>query len=112
MLAVAVLLGLFLSPQVGLAAPAAHAAAHGQPVLAALKPQLRPGIVGGIVGGAGISLCALLFLPHLPPEFVAAGRKLSLPISARLLYGGISEEILLRWGFMTLLVWLPYRFVQ
>jgi membrane protease YdiL (CAAX protease family) len=28
------------------------------------------------------------------------------PLPMRLLYGGITEEVLLRWGFMTLLVWL------
>jgi len=33
-------------------------------------------------------------------------------VAARLLYGGITEEILLRWGLMTLLAWLPWRFLQ
>jgi len=29
-----------------------------------------------------------------------------------LLYGGITEELLLRWGVMTLLVWLAWRLFQ
>uniref|UniRef100_UPI002FE1CAAC CPBP family intramembrane glutamic endopeptidase n=1 Tax=Noviherbaspirillum sp. TaxID=1926288 RepID=UPI002FE1CAAC len=28
------------------------------------------------------------------------------------LYGGITEEVLLRWGVMTLIAWLGWRFVQ
>jgi hypothetical protein len=112
MLAVAVLIGLFLAPQVGLGAPVARAVVKRESVMAALRPQIRPGIVGGVIGGAGISVVAWLFLPLLPEEFIAAGRELSLPLPARMLYGGISEEILMRWGFMTLLVWLPYRFLK
>jgi hypothetical protein len=108
-LAVAVLIGVFLAPQVGLRAPAAQAAVNRQSLMAALRPQIRPGIVGGIAGGVGISVVAFLFLPLLPLEFIEAARRLSLPFSARLLYGGVSEEIIMRWGFMTLLVWLPYR---
>jgi len=34
------------------------------------------------------------------------------PILARVLYGGITEEVLLRWGLMTALVWLWWRLVQ
>lgn len=29
-----------------------------------------------------------------------------------MLYGGITEELLLRWGLMTALVWLAWRFLQ
>ena len=30
----------------------------------------------------------------------------------RVLYGGITEELLLRWGVMTLLLWTPWRLFQ
>lgn len=29
-----------------------------------------------------------------------------------MLYGGVTEEILVRWGLMTLLVWALWRFLQ
>ncbi len=112
LLVVAVLVGVFLAPQVGLSAPAAEAAVSRRSVIDALRPQLLPGIGGGLAGGIAISAFSLMLLPHLPAEFVAAGRKLSLPLATRMLYGGISEEILMRWGLMTFLVWLPYRTVQ
>ncbi len=35
-----------------------------------------------------------------------------LPVPTRLLYGGITEELLLRWGFMTLVVWIGWRIFQ
>lgn len=34
------------------------------------------------------------------------------PLPTRLLYGGITEELLLRWGLMTLLVWAAWRLFQ
>jgi hypothetical protein len=40
----------------------------------------------------------------------AFNRLVSLP--TRLLYGGITEEILLRWGVLTLLVWVAWRIFQ
>jgi membrane protease YdiL (CAAX protease family) len=33
-----------------------------------------------------------------------------MPLSVRVLYGGITEEVLLRWGFMTVVAWLAWRF--
>jgi hypothetical protein len=35
-----------------------------------------------------------------------------LPIPTRLLYGGLTEEVLIRWGLMTLLVWIAWRLFQ
>lgn len=33
-------------------------------------------------------------------------------MAARLLYGGITEELLLRWGLMSALLWLFWRLLQ
>ena len=114
LLILAVLTGVGLAPKVGLASPAAEAAASGGNVAAALRPQLLPGIAGGLIGGAAIVLIAFLFTPFLPS---AAAERISelgkfLPLPARILYGGITEEVLLRWGFMTLLVWLGWKIFQ
>ena len=35
-----------------------------------------------------------------------------LPLPTRLLYGGLTEELLLRWGLMTLIVWTAWRLFQ
>jgi membrane protease YdiL (CAAX protease family) len=114
LLSVAVLVGVALASRVGLYAPAAEAAAGRGNIAAALKPQIAPGLAGGLAGGVAILATWLLWRPFLPVEFVARAERLnqSLPILTRLLYGGIIEELLLRWGLMTFLVWLAWRLLQ
>jgi hypothetical protein len=114
LLALAVLAGVALAHRVGLSSPAAEAAASGNPVWPALKPQIVPGIIGGLLGGGAIVAATLMVKPFLSAETVeriaAFGRLVPLP--TRLLYGGITEELLLRWGLMTLLVWAAWRLLQ
>ena len=107
-LALAVWAGCALASKGGLRAPVFEALAGSTPVVAALRPLLVSGLLGGLVGGA--FLVALSYAT--PPELAAAAQKIVLPLSARLLYGGITEELLLRWGVMSLVLWLLWRFVQ
>ena len=113
-LLVAVLLGVILAPKVGLSSPVAEAAVSGGDIFLALKPQIVPGIIGGIAGGGAIVLIALVLGPFIAPEVSEAFSRLGnfLPLITRLLYGGITEELLLRWGLMTLLVWAAWRWFQ
>jgi len=113
-LSIAVLLGVVLADRVGLSSPAAEAAASRGNLWAVFKPQIVPGLIGGLAGGIAIPLAWLLWKPFLPALFVTRAESLnkSLPFPTRLLYGGITEELLLRWGVMTLLVWLPWRLLQ
>lgn len=114
LLTMAVAIGMGLASKVGLSAPGAEAAAHGRSVMAAMRPQWVPGVLGGIAGGALIVLVSAATRPFLAPAVVARisefGRITPLPM--RFLYGGITEELLLRWGFMTLLVWAAWRWFQ
>jgi hypothetical protein len=114
LLSIAVLIGVALAHRVGLSSPAAEALAGGGNLVAALKPQVVPGLIGGLAGGIAIPLAWLLWKPFLPPTFVTRAEQLnrSLPFPTRLLYGGITEELLLRWGVMSLLVWLAWRLFQ
>jgi hypothetical protein len=107
-LALAVWAGVALAPKVGLRAPVFEAVAGSSPIAAALCPQLVPGLLGGLAGGA--FLVALSYIS--PSELTAAAQKSTLPLSARILYGGITEELMLRWGLMSLLLWLSWRFIQ
>jgi membrane protease YdiL (CAAX protease family) len=114
LVAVAVLIGVGLAPKVGLSAPAAEAAASGGEVRSALTPQIVPGILGGVAGAGSLVLTATVLKPFLSSETLVRLGEFGnvLPIPARLLYGGITEEVLLRWGFMTLLVWAAWRLFQ
>lgn len=67
-----------------------------------------PGLLAGVLGGA------LLFIVpgNAPPDLAEVQDRMELPLLARVLYGGITEELLLRWGLMTALAWLAWRFAQ
>lgn len=108
LVALAVWIGLVTASSVGLHAPVAEAAISGYPMMPALKPQLVPGIVAGIASGL------LLFVANgsAPDEWVEAQAQYYPPLVARMLYGGITEELLLRWGLMSAVVWLFWRFLQ
>jgi membrane protease YdiL (CAAX protease family) len=93
---------------VGLRAPAFEAFVTGRPVGPALRPQLLPGLIAGVLGG--IALFAAF--RYAPAAVAQLQDRFAIPIVARVLHGGISEELLLRWGLMTALTWLAWRFLQ
>lgn len=108
LLALAVAVGVWLAPRVGLSAPAMSAWVAGQPVAPALRPQWLPGVCGGVAGAAwlwGLSLVQPAALRPADPDS-------AMPLLVKLLYGGITEELLMRWGVMTLLLWLLWRLGQ
>src|SRR6266850_7024225 len=114
LLSVAVFVGVSLAPKVGLFTPAFEAWARRDSFITALKPQIIPGLIGGAAGGVAIILSWVLGKPFLPPQFVMRAVEMNrlLPLPTRLLYGGITEELLLRWGVLTLLVWAAWRLFQ
>ncbi|MEH6999868.1 MAG: CPBP family intramembrane glutamic endopeptidase [Limnobacter sp.] len=109
LVALVVWLGVSLAPKVGLSAPAFEAAATKQSVAAALRPQLFPGFLGGLLGGFGLFAIGGY---ASPAEIADVGQSFTVPLLARVLYGGITEELILRWGLMTVLVWIAWRVLQ
>lgn len=109
LLLLAVLAGVQLAPKVRLAAPGAAELAAGNSWYRAMTPQLLPGVFGGVGSGLLLVVISKLSLSFLPPAFLSAAPT---PLPIRFLYGGITEEILLRWGVMTVLLWLGWRFGQ
>ena len=111
---VAVLVGVALAAKVGLHAPAAEAAANGEDLLAKIKPQILPGVIAGLLSGVAIVLSWVVAKPFFTDEFIERAEQFNklLPAITRFLYGGFTEEILLRWGFMTFLVWALWRLFQ
>jgi membrane protease YdiL (CAAX protease family) len=114
LLSIAIFTGLQLAPAVGLSAPASEALARGDSFASALKPQILPGLIFGLVTGIVLLASWILFRPSLPQMFVTRAEKFNtlIPFLTRLLYGGITEELLLRWGVLTLLVWIFWRVFQ
>lgn len=105
LLALAVALGVWLAPRVGLQAPAVSAWLAGRPAGPSLRAQLLPGIVGGVAGAAWLWVLSRLAPTALQPSDPAS----AMPLVVKLLYGGITEELMVRWGVMTLLLWLGWR---
>lgn len=105
---IAALVGASLAPRVGLAAPAVAAVAGRGSVLNALRPQVVPGFVGGALG----AIVILGFYAFAPEALKVIQPDTPLPLVVRVLYGGITEEVLVRWGLMTVLVWVGWKVMR
>ena len=108
LLGLAVWAGIAQAGKVGLRAPAFEAFATRGSVRDALRPQWRPGLAGGIAVGAMLVLAWAM----QPAALAAVNTTMSIPLPVRVLYGGVTEEMLLRWGVMSLLLWALWRGVQ
>lgn len=109
--ALALAVGAALAPRVGLGAPLIDAALAGRPVGLLLRRQLPTAVIGAAVVAA-ILLAYQQFVAPALTEGSAAGARLAafeLPLVTRLLYGGIVEEVMTRWGLVSLFVWLLAR---
>ncbi len=103
-LALFVWAGVALAPKVGLRAPGFAALVSGQSVAPVLRRQLWPGVLGGLA----VAVIPWYFTSHgLIVELHSPGS-----VITAVLYGGITEEIMLRWGVMTVLFWLGWRWLQ
>lgn len=100
-----VVLGAYCSPRVSLRTPLVDAWLQESWSDIKVVPTVLPAVAGGILGGLAIVLFSRMSMPHLPPVFIAKAEIFSPPLYTRLLYGGITEELLIRWGLMSFFVW-------
>lgn len=81
-----------------------------------LRPQLIASLALGAAGGAVVlMLDQLIFKLVMPAWFAKAGALEPNPwtgLVVGVLYGGITEELLLRWGLMSLLAWALWKLVR
>lgn len=108
LLAFAIWVGAKYAPPVGLHAPFLEALSSSQPALVKLRPQLVPALLAAVFGGV-LLVAFARFAPH---QIAVLQGEVALPMFARVLYGGVTEELLLRWGLMSFLTWLLWRLVQ
>lgn len=102
-------LGTAFAHRVGLEAPFFQAIVSREGVLEAFMGQLIPGLIGGVWGTAVfLGAYYFIFRPRLDTKTVDCmeGLRLEMGIWGRVLYGGIAEEVIARWGCMSFLVWL------
>lgn len=95
--------GALLAHRFGLVSAIAHGNGW-----ARFRSSLLTSFGTGILTGAAVTAADRLLFSSLIPEFFASARKLSHgPVDALLIgvfFGGITEEIVTRWGLMSLLV--------
>jgi hypothetical protein len=106
---IAILIGTALHDKVNLQIPSIKALLKIETPQLSFKEQLKSGLILGTLAGVLITLIASFFQSFLPAEFIALGSKVQITPTARLLYGGITEELLMRFGFMTLVVWIIFK---
>jgi hypothetical protein len=116
LIGLATALGLWLGPKVGLGAPQIYGLVRGdRAARSGVRALLLPSALWGLLVGAAI---VLLDLWAFAPRLAASGSSISTlqpPAWQGLLasvYGAVVEELLLRLGLMTLLVWVGVRLTR
>lgn len=105
LLTAAVYAGARLAHRTGLQAPLLSAWLDNRPLAPALRALCMPAVGGGLCGVAILAA----YRSVLPPDLKPLLQDHAVPLAVRLLYGGVTEEILLRWGLMSLLAWGLWR---
>jgi hypothetical protein len=114
MLLVAVAVGVLLAPRVDLRAHLAARMGAGEQPARSLRGEAPLAFGLGLGTALVIAAADLMVTPFIPEleTLQAQQAPLLARLAAGMLYGGIVEELLLRWGIMTLIVWLGWRLVQ
>lgn len=73
---------------------------------------LKYGLAGGILAGILLSFISLSFEPQLPEEFTKATKGPDLSIITKLMYGGIAEELMLRFGIMSVIMFALFKITR
>lgn len=115
LLAGGVALGLVLAPRLGLRSHLAERAAGGPPVLRALRGEVGIAVALGVAADAVVLALELgVFQPWMGEagRALAEGSYTPTLLLAGLLYGGITEELMVRWGVLSLLAWAGWKLLQ
>lgn len=104
-----IFIGSFCARQVWLSAPLIENIITNQPWQRIAIRQLKPAIIAGTLGAVLIVIFSSLMTSFLPDEFIEGSKKFQPSWYARIFYGGICEEILVRWGLLSLLVWTGHK---
>lgn len=115
LLAVAVVIGALLAHRVGLRSLVAERVRQGTAVWPQLRPHIPLAFAAGLIFAVITVALDRLINPFANAEFLSEPLAETNPVGQLilgLLYGGITEELLLRWGIMSLLVWLGWRGLQ
>ena len=105
LLALPVGVGVWLGPRLGLSAPLLTTWVAGRSPQRAVRYLTLPGLAGGVVGAAWLVTLALAW----PDDLTLIDPVYAMPLGAKMLYAGITAELVMRLGGMTLVMWLLWR---
>jgi hypothetical protein len=115
LLAISVAVGTLLAHRVGLRSLVAEKVRYGTAIWPRLRPHIPMAFVAGIIFLIVVVVLDLVIAPFADVELLdegAAETNILMRLLVGVFYGGITEELLLRWGFMSLLLWIGWRVVQ
>lgn len=115
LLAIAVTIGVLLAHRIGLRSLVAERVRLGTAVWPNLRPHIPLAFGAGLVFAIVVLGLDQLMNPFANAEIIGEMPNEGNPfmqLLMGLLYGGITEELLLRWGMMSLLAWLGWRVFQ
>ncbi len=112
LLLVSVIIGTILFDKVKLSVPTITFLLKSENGHISFFDQLKYGILLGLITGILTTAVGLIFKSSLPQEFIELGNKIKITTIARFAYGGFTEELLMRFGFMTLIVWLVFKITK
>lgn len=102
----ATFLGVALYPKTKLTLPVFEHIVGIKKLSSSLFKITIAGTIAGVISGALILLIASFAEHYLADEFLVINSQFKPSILGRFLYGGISEEILMRFGLMTFIIYL------
>jgi len=105
-------IGTMLAHRIGLDAPAIRQALAGSSPSPTLRRQVTKAVWAGLGIGlllAGYAVATEPYYATLDPDATSRLQALTPPFAVRILYGGLAEEIMARWGVMTLVCWTTWR---
>ena len=108
-LLIAVVVGTILYDKVGLSVPTISSILKIEDPKIKFIDQIKSGVLFGLVTGILTTTIGLIFKSSIPQEFIEVGNKIKVTTLARFAYGGLTEELLMRFGFMTLVIWIIFK---
>jgi hypothetical protein len=111
LLSATILIGMLVAKPIGLRMPLISAWANGERPENAKAVVWSGILVGAAAGVALVAIEALLFLKHLPAAMLPLfDMPLGKRVLAGVLYGGFTEELLMRLFLLSLVAWILGRF--
>ncbi|RVQ67033.1 CPBP family intramembrane metalloprotease [Croceicoccus ponticola] len=104
--------GDWATRRTGLHAPVVDAWLQRDCVSPIVRRMAVPAILGAMIAGLAVVAFALSYgnaIEHAATARQSTGTAFALPLATKLLYGGISEELITRWGLVSLFCLIGWR---